>query len=291
MLALPVAVQVFMRGRGVTEVPAVLATSLVLCAAMGLATWSLGVEIAGVLGGLAVIVVLGLGAGGTAIFGKLWAASRMWPYAALVVVAVAQKLVIPVLAARGLLPILSTSRLAWSVLSSPGLALLTAALLASRSNVDSALLVAVGRRAWRPVVATALFLVAARILIEAGGTKALADAAGGLPAIPALVSVGLFGAISGFLTGSGISGNALFMPSAAAIGTSFGNLPVFAALQSAAAGHTALASLPIAAVLLATLPERSKADDRTAMSLGLSIAGANLALLVAWSATLLWAGH
>lgn len=262
---------------------------LVLMTVMGLATWTLGVEAAGVLGGLAVVLTLiflgdraGLSGSGTLVLG-------IWPYAALVSMVIVQKPLLAVLSVHELAPHISTDRLSWSVLSTPGLALFAVAVAASFRTFQIELFASVAACAWRPLFATALFLLSARLLIEIGGTAKLATAAAGLPRELALLCVGLMGAISGFLTGSGISGNALFMASAPQIGAGFGRSILFSALQNAAAAHTALASLPIAAVLLAALSGgRTTDDDRAALTYGLRISSFNIAILMLWSTVLLY---
>jgi lactate permease len=109
------------------------------------------------------------------------------------------------------------------------------------------------------------------LLIEIGAIKALASLISTTGPYPALIAVTLLGALSGFVTGSGIAGNALFMPSAAATGANFDATTLFAALQHSAAGHMAMAALPVAAILLATLPGRTPEDDQNVMKIGLKL--------------------
>jgi hypothetical protein len=85
-----------------------------------------------------------------------------------------------------------------------------------------------------------------------------------------------------------VTGNALFMPSAAAAGEALGHLGIFAALQNGASGHSAMAALPVAAILLSALPDRSNADDREAMRLGLLLAASHCAVLIASGAFWIW---
>ena len=268
---------------------AAIGIGLLLTSVMGVATWAAGIEVAGVLGGSAVILTLTLFNNSTDFAGRTKLPSGVWPYAVLVILVVVQKPLFAALSARNLAPHLSTDRLSWSVLSTPGLALCATAVATSVHVFDRTLFTSVATRIWRPLLATALFLLSARLLIEIGGTTALANAAADLPEELALLGVGLLGAISGFLTGSGISGNALFMPSAAKIGAGFGHSILFSAMQNAAAAHAALASLPIAAVLLAALTgKRTAEDDRTALTYGLWISGLSVGILMLWSLILLY---
>jgi lactate permease len=110
----------------------------------------------------------------------------------------------------------------------------------------------------------------------------------GLGLWAALLAVILLGAIGGFATGSGVTGNALFMPSAAATGESMGTMAMFAALQNGASGHVAMAALPVAAILLSALDKRTPEDDRTVMRLGLSLAAVHVVVLAASGAFWIW---
>jgi lactate permease len=291
-LILPLLALALVRGRALGELSLIgLATSLGLLSylAMAGATWTLGAEAAGISAGLSVILFFALTAAGSNLWSILRARAELWPYLVLIAAVIGQKVLVVVLASQGVSFTISASQVTWSVLATPGLALLVASAIAM-PRFDAAVLISTVKRAYRPVAATAMFLLSARVLIESGGATALADASSSLSPVPALMSVGLLGGVSGFLTGSGISGNALFMPSAAAIGQSFGQVTTFAALQNAAAAHTALASLPIASVMLATLPDRKKDDDRSAFIIAMKIAGGNLILLLAWAAVRLLAG-
>jgi lactate permease len=179
----------------------------------------------------------------------------------------------------------------FAILTSPGVALLVATLMTARAELQLPFLVGVARRAWRPVTAVALFMLAARLLVESGAIAELARGLGGLGRDGAAITVALLGAVGGFVTGSGVTGNALFMPSAAATGEVFGALGIFAALQNGASGHVGMASLPVAAILLASLPTREAGDDALIMRTALALAAwhvavvilAGLALLRVWA--------
>ena len=82
----------------------------------------------------------------------------------------------------------------------------------------------------------------------------------------------LIGGFGAYATGSGVTSNALFMAGATAAGDAFEARVLFAALQHSGAGHVAMASLPIIAILLAALPSRQANDERTAMQIGLILA-------------------
>ena len=127
-------------------------------------------------------------------------------------------------------------------------------------------------------------MIAARLAIECGAMSALVQTLAGLGLWPAMLAVIALGAVGGFATGSGMTGNALFMPSAAATGASLGHLPMFAALQNGASGHIAIAALPVAAILLSALPGRRPEDEQLVLRLGLLLGAVHLAVLCATGA-------
>jgi lactate permease len=285
-MLLPLLCLAFLRDRGLGDVAAALAVGGVLAAAIVATSAVAGLELAGVAGGLAVAAVLALTAQ-RRDFGTALRQRALLPYATLIGAVVVQKALIAPAAAMGLAPAISSGRISFTVLSSPGLALTVATVVASFTVLDRAVLTATANRAWRPVASIALFMISARLLVECGAVPALASALSQLGPSAAAVATVVLGAVSGFVTGSGVSGNALFMPAAAETGRSLGALPLFAALQNGAAGHTAMASLPVAAILLAALPERTTADDRTALRIGLSLAALYAAVLAVIAIVLL----
>lgn len=251
---------------------AAVAAGAVLMGCCALASAWIGVEVAGVAGGLVVIVLTMLLARARSGVAAALSAPGLVPYLVLLAAVVAQKLAIAPLAAAGLSPAIDTGRVRFALLTSPGLALLAATLLAAGGELKRGLLRSVVARSWRPLTAIALFMLTARLLVECGAIAALAGSLRGLGRDGALLAVAALGAVGGFVTGSGVTGNALFMPSAAAVGSALGALPVFAALQNGASGHVGMASLPVAAIMLATLPNRQAGDDALVMRMALMLA-------------------
>ncbi len=271
---------------------------LLLWAGIGLGSRWIGIEIAGVAGAFTVIAMAVLAANGGDGLIRVFATRALAPYYLLIASVLLQKLLILHLAEAGVAPVLSSGRVTFSLLSSPGVALLMAILpsimllpQASASPIRiSALLVHVWQRGWRPMGGIFLFVLAARLLVEMGAIKALAGLLSTTGPYPALAAVTLLGATSGFVTGSGLTGNALFMPSAATTGASFDAPALFAALQHGAAGHMAMAALPVAAILLAALPGRTFADDRTVLVIGLRLNLIFMCLLIGMGSLLLFFG-
>lgn len=275
---MPLITLLFVAERRLSDVLAALVAGGVLWTAIALASSWIGIEVAGVAGGLAVIVAMGAMSRNRNGLREALAAPGLVPYLVLLAFVVAQKLAVAPLARLGVAPSLATDRVSFAIFTSPGVALLLATAVAAARQMRPGLLAKVGQRAWRPVVSTALFMLAARLLVECGAIAALAKSLGGLGREGALVAVALLGAVGGFVTGSGVTSSALFMPSAAAAGETFGALHIFAALQNGVGGHVGMASLPVAAILLATLPSRTSEDDAAVMRISLALAAWHVAV-------------
>jgi len=255
---------------------------IVLAGTAGLAGTGIGIETAGVLGGLAVLA-LGIAASSTRRgLGAALAEPGLRPYLALIVVVLGQKLAIATLVpALGVNPVLSTGRVTFRLLTSPGIPLLIVTLLAMAGSLDLAAVRQMVERSWRALATVLLFMLSARLMLEIGAFAALARQVAQLGQDMAIVATTLLGAASGFITGSGVSANGLFMPGAAAIGQEFGLTRLFAAIQNCSAGHVAMASLPVGAILLAALPDRQRGDDRHLLVTGLWLAALYTALIAA----------
>jgi lactate permease len=284
---LPLLCLMLASARGGGDVIGALLSGVALVAGLALTTVYAGVEIAGVLGGIAVVVLLAAMARGRAGLMQALAAPGLRPYLVLIAMVALQKLAAAPLARSGLSPSLSTDRVSFSIITSPGLALLAATLLTATRHLTGDVLGGVARRAWRPVLSVMLFMLSARVLVECGAIAALAGSLTGLGGPGAAVAVAALGALGGFVTGSGVTSSALFMPSAAAVGTDLGQLPLFAALQNATGGHAGMSSLPVLAILLASLPSREPGDDARSMRKALALAGWHLVVATAMALALL----
>ena len=289
-LVLPVLCYCFAPNRSAGVLGFSVCCGVVLVGAIGLATHFVGVEIAGVAGGMAVIAFSLLIAEKQVRLADTLSRPELLPYGLLILAVVLQNLIVPWLATVGLEPAVSTERVKFSLMTSPGVSLLVATAvsiwlfqsrLQSPAAVSRPLVVNLWQRGWRPLLSILFFMISARLLLEADAIAALADVLAGLGAYPALVAVTLLGAISGYITGGGLAGNALFMPSAAAVGERLDALPLFAALQHGAAGHVAMAALPVVAILLAALPSREASDERTTIAVGLQLSLVFVLLLIA----------
>jgi lactate permease len=244
-----------------------------------------GVEVAGVGGGAAVIVLCVLIGAPSSRFVKVVLARPLWPYALLIGAIVLQKLIGPYLSLWGVAPTISTERVSFFVLTSPAIALVSASLLSlalarQPTGQHPPLVRHVALRSWRAFVSLLLFLMTARVLMEIGAVGALAGMLSQLGMYPAIGIVTLLGGLGAYVTGSGATANALFMPSATATGESLDAVALFAALQHSGAGHMAMASLPVIALLLAALPNRQPNDERIAVTTGIGLAAVWLAMVM-----------
>jgi len=258
------------------DLVAAAASGLLFSAALWAANRVIGVEIAGVLAGLAVLLahmaVL-------AFLRRSPAPPPMaaWPYLTLFLAVLAMRLAHALWPSLGAVAVTAEGA-SFAPLTSPGLPLLAAGLLAAvptalRSDAALAL-----RRAATPVVAVLLFLLMSRLMVEAGAIGALVATLEALGKGMALATTAAFGAVAGYMTGSNIGGNALFMEPAAILGEAHGSGLIFAAVQNSASGHAVLASLPMVA-LLAGLAAATPEEQTALMRFGLAIAGLNALLI------------
>lgn len=252
---------------------------VVLAIGIALTSFWIGVEVAGVGGGLAVIVFSLLFSASRQNLGKALIAPQILPYGFLITAVVLQKFIAPFVDAMGFAPTIETERVSFHLAHSPGIALLVVAIMTIAlrpklvgSASDRHLLHEVGARSWRALTSIFLFLTTARLLVEIGGIEALAAMLSKMGPYLAVVVITALGGVGAYVTGSGVAANALFMPSAAAAGESFDALALFAALQHSGASHVAMASLPVIAILLTALPNREVSDDHTAVRTALKLA-------------------
>ncbi len=269
----------FVRAAGARDVVYAVLVGVVLTVGIASTSHWIGVEVAGVGGGVAVIVFSLLFASSREELREVLAEPAILPYGLLMIGVVLQKLIVPHLTALDIAPAVATERVSFRVLDSPGMALLVVTLLLLtmrpdllRAGEKPPLFRHVVNKSWRALASIFFFLVTARLLVEVGGISALAGALSEIGIYPAVVVIAVLGGVGAYVTGSGVTSNALFMPSAAATGETFDTLALFAALQHSGAAHVAMASLPVIAILLAALPDRVSSDERTAMRVGLALA-------------------
>ena len=291
-MVMPLFCLAFVPGVAFKDILYALVAGLVLVSGIAICSYWIGVEIAGVGGGLALIAFSVLFSVSKRSFAKSLTSPEILPYGLLIAAVVLQKLVVPELAVVGVDLAIETDRVSFHVLSSPGIALLAIAILClvwrptkERLAQSRDVFRAVTARSWPALLSILAFLMTARLLVETGSIQALATTVSAFGLYPAAAFTAAMGAIGSYVTGSGTASTALFMTSAAATGISFDAAPLFASLQISAAAHAGVAALPIIAILLAALSNREVGDERTAVRMGLSL-GAIWVLIVIASGSL-----
>ncbi|MBK1670485.1 hypothetical protein CKO28_20890 [Rhodovibrio sodomensis] len=269
--------------------------------ATGLASgWQLGWQILGAVLGITFVglivaanailgpAIAGVAAGGGAMGVGLcalrlagWRLPRLptgaWPFAVLIILAGLHRILLQVVPTASSFEI-GGGGVTWEPLTSPGLALLTAMLLTARYGSVGADLTAGVHRAVKPVCALTLFLLLAQIMNHAGLIQELARVGHRLSGGFDLAVTAAAGAVSGYVSGSNVAGNALLMGSAQAFGADAGAGVVFAAVQNSAAGHAVLASGPIVA-MLAGLAQATAPEQTRVLRFGLWMAALNALLI------------
>lgn len=151
--------------------------------------------------------------------------------------------------------VLSSGRVRFSLLTSPGwaLAIVALLLLAIRSvPIDHKV---VWSRAKTASIGILCFVVLAQLMLESGMINAIAaplEQQGAQHKSLLYLLSPLLGAVSGFTTGSNVGGNALLTVMQHRLGAATGEALLFTAAQNSAAGHAVFASLPII-ILVATI--------------------------------------
>lgn len=260
----------------------------------------LGPEVAGVAAGLvsaAVVLASGLwrlhNHGGTR-GARQWP-RQAWPYLVLITSIVALKALWAITGWQNLW-VVQGAQVTWKPLASPGVALILVlvglgfharsapSLPVPGTRIGTALLA----RAKRPLLTIFFFLAMSQLMVKAGFLAGLMQLLTGLAPAAASLLVALLGGLSGYMTGSNVGGNAIFMPAIAML-PEHGRL-LLAAAQNSAAGHAALGSLSIVMLILG-LARTSTSEEGELVRFGFALVCLNTAL-VALAAVLLsvWLG-
>ena len=164
---------------------------------------------------------------------------------------------------------------AWKPLASPGIALLLV-LMWVRAASSERLLGALVTRARRPLLTIFFFLGMSQMMVKAGFLDGLVQMLSDLPQVAVVPLVALLGGLSGYMTGSNVGGNAIFMPAVALLPES--SRWLLAALQNSAAGHAALGSLSIVMLILG-LASTSPEEEGQLVRFGFALACLNTVLV------------
>lgn len=242
----------------------------------GISRW-LGPEVAGVGAGFA--VALGMLVRAQRMRGRAQAAPgwprQAWPYLALALAIVLLKLL-----ALGTQWdqrwIVQGAQVAWKPLASPGVALtlVLGLLLVRGAGNGIPLASALTARAKRPLLTIFFFLAMSQMMVKAGFLSGLVQLLAELAPAALAPIVAAFGALAGYMTGSNVGGNAIFMPAIALLPESARLL--LAAVHNSAAGHAALGSLSIVMLVLG-LARTTAQEEGELVRFGLALACLNAA--------------
>ncbi|MDN3224931.1 transporter [Pseudomonas nunensis] len=255
----------------------------------------LGPEMAGVAAGLVTAVaVLSVGQWRRrSERGSVQWPRQAWPYLVLNVCIVALKTLWTITAWPDLW-IVQGAQVSWKPLASPGVALILVLIglgfhtRRPRHQAEPGISVpaALAARAKRPLLTIFFFLAMSQMMVKAGFLAGLMQLLTGLSPSAATSLVTLLGALSGYMTGSNVGGNAIFMPAIAMLPES--SRLLLAAVQNSSAGHAALGSLSIVMLILG-LAKTTATEDSELVRFGFVLVCLNT-VLVALGAVLLSAG-
>ena len=256
----------------------------------------LGPEVAGVAAGLVTAVAV-LSAGlwrlrrSDSERGSVQWPRQAWPYLLLIVSIVALKVLWAITDWQNHW-VVQGAQVSWKPLASPGVALLLVLIGLSfhrRENVtDSGMLSGLAARAKRPLLTIFFFLAMSQMMVKAGFLAGLMQLLSGLSPSAATSLVALLGALSGYMTGSNVGGNAIFMPAIAMLPES--SRLLLAAVQNSAAGHAALGSLSIVMLILGLAKTQAK-EESELVRFGFALVCLNTALVALAAGVLgVWIG-
>jgi len=252
----------------------------------------LGPEVAGVAAGLVTAVTV-LSAGLRRRDGERGAVQwprQAWPYLALIVLIVALKILWAITAWQDHW-VVQGAQVSWKPLASPGVALILVLIglwfhtrnVQRQQGSDVSLPVALVARAKRPLLTIFFFLAMSQMMVKAGFLAGLMQLLADLSPTAATSLVAMLGALSGYMTGSNVGGNAIFMPAIALLPE--GSRLLLAAVQNSAAGHAALGSLSIVMLILGLAKPQAQ-EESDLVRFGFALVCLNT-VLVALGAALL----
>ena len=248
----------------------------------------LGPEVAGVAAGLVTAVAV-LSAGlwrlrrSDSERGSVQWPRQAWPYLLLIVYIVALKMVWTITSWQDSW-IVQGAQVTWKPLASPGLALVLVLIglgfytrnTPRQTASDISVPAALAARARRPLLTIFFFLAMSQMMVKAGFLAGLMQLLAGLSPTAVTSMVALFGALSGYMTGSNVGGNAIFMPAIAMLPEP--SRLLLAAVQNSAAGHAALGSLSIVMLILG-LAKTQSTEEGDLVRFGFALVCLNTALV------------
>jgi lactate permease len=243
-----------------------------------------GPEVAGVAAGLVTAVaVLACGLwrlrSSDSERGSMQWPRQAWPYLLLIAYIVGLKLLWSLTAWQDSW-IVQGSQVTWKPLASPGVALILVLIglgFHTRSaQRQTGLRAALAARVKRPLLTIFFFLAMSQMMVKAGFLAGLMQLLAGLSPTAATSLVAMLGALSGYMTGSNVGGNAIFMPAIALLPES--SRLLLAAVQNSAAGHAALGSLSIVMLILGLAKTQAR-EEGELVRFGFALVCLNTALV------------
>lgn len=217
---------------------------------------------------------------------------QAWPYLVLIVCIVALKMVWAITSWQDHW-VVQGAQVTWKPLSSPGLALVLVLIglgfhtrhTQRQTALDVSMPAALVARAKRPLLTIFFFLAMSQMMVKAGFLAGLMQMLAGLSPAAATSLVALFGALSGYMTGSNVGGNAIFMPAIAMLPES--SRLLLAAVQNSSAGHAALGSLSVVMLILGLAKTQAK-EEGELVRFGFTLVCLNTALVALGAVLLEW---
>lgn len=237
----------------------------------------LGPEIAGVCAGLSVLclgLLLARRKGSISSWPRI-----AWPYLLLLGVIIAIKIILMMTGLNESF-VVTGKTINWQPLASPGLALglVLIAMLINKygSTENQSLAHDWAYRSWKPLATIFFFLLMSQGLLKGGFLIGFQQSLGQLSSIGLAPVTAALAGLSGYLTGSNVGGNAIFMPTIA-------HLPDtksiwLMAIQNSGAGHGALGSLSILA-LITGLAKSDRQEEQRLIRFGFIVVCLNIILI------------
>lgn len=180
--------------------------------------------------------------------------------------------------------IVQGAQVTWKPLASPGVALILVLIglgfharnIQRSEGSDISLPAALATRAKRPLLTIFFFLAMSQMMVKAGFLAGLMQLLTGLSSTAATSQVAMLGTLSGYMTGSNVGGNAIFMPAIAMLPEP--SRLLLAAVQNSAAGHAALGSLSIVMLILGLAKTQAK-EESELVRFGFALVCLNTALV------------
>lgn len=177
------------------------------------------------------------------------------------------------------------AKVAWKPLASPGLALLLVVLAMAARQGGGFPWRALFTRARFPVATIFLFLLLSQVMVKAGFLVEAQRALQSLSGVSLAATVSLLAGLAGYVTSSNVGGTTLVMPAIAALSDSHGAW--LAAMANSAAGHGALGSLSILALIIG-LAGANRDEEHGLIRFGFALVVLNIVIVAATGVVLLY---